>query len=182
MWFREEQLASRPHHALIGRAWLAVPSCRIYTRGYPSSSSRLEESCTSRPWTATTRVMWSIPFSRILWLGLRSDGSSTVVQVGGALGLFLVVLGAMWLRILLWGRTSYGTMETAVVLFLVGGGVLCSVAYRSAYRMGGGGQWHAVGCRVLRRANTPPKWRVEDTSYVGGFTTVDGEGGLNKKM
>ena len=90
--------------------------------------------------------------------------------------LFLVVLGAMWLRI--WGRT-YGTMETAVV-FLVGG-VLGSMAYHSAYRMGGGRRWHAVWCRLLRWANTPPKWGVEDT-YAGGFTTVDCEGGLNKKM
>lgn len=126
-------------------------------------------------------LMWSIPVSRLAGVALGRElggKSSTIAQVEGALGLFLVVLGAMWLMI--WGKTSYDTMATTVV-FLVGGGVLCSVAYHSAYRMGGGRRWHAVWCRVLRWANTPPEWRVEDT-YVGGFTKVDGEGSSNKKM
>jgi hypothetical protein len=112
--------------------------------------------------------------------------SPTVVQIEGILGLFLVLLGAMWL--VMWGET-YGAIETAASF--LAGAVACSLAYRSSYRVGGGGggrRWRAVWCRIARWANTPPEWRVEDT-YVGGFVPprVDGHGsgaceGRSKKL
>ena len=104
----------------------------------PAQTMLMDEDSDSRNRAHLVRgllLVWSIPFSRIagVALGRELGKSSKVLQVGGALGLFLVLLEAIWLRI--WGRTD-GTMETAVV-FLVGG-VLGSMAYHSAYRMGGG--------------------------------------------
>jgi hypothetical protein len=121
--------------------------------------------------------MWSIPFSRIAGVSLQRElgESSTIVQIEGTLGLFLILLGAMWLVI--WGESSYGTIETTIV-FLVGY-VMCTLVYRSAYKMGGRQWWFAVCCRILRWANMPPEWRVEDT-HVGGFNRIGG--GDSKKL
>jgi hypothetical protein len=82
--------------------------------------------------------MWSIPFSRIAGVSLQRElgESSTIVQIEGTLGLFLILLGAMWLVI--WDESSYSTIETTIV-FLVGC-VMCTLAYQSAYRMEGGRQ------------------------------------------
>jgi 4-hydroxybenzoate polyprenyltransferase len=79
------------------------------------------------------------PFSRIAEVALRRElgESSTILQIEGTLGLFLIVLGVMWLVIL--GESSYGTIEMTIV-FLVGC-VMCTLAYQSAYRVGGGRHW-----------------------------------------
>ena len=155
----------------------------VHAGGRSSSQMLIDEDSDSRNRANIFRgllFVWSIPFSRLAGVALRREfgESSAIVQIEGTVGLFLIVLGAMWLTI--WRNSSYGTIETTIV-FLVGG-VLYTFAYQSAYRMGGGRRWRAVWCRVLRWANTPPEWRVEDT-HVGGFSRIDGgDGGTSKKL
>lgn len=156
----------------------------VHAGGRSSSQMLIDEDSDSRNRANIFRgilFVWSIPFSRLAGVALRREmgESSTIVQIEGTLGLFLTVLGAMWLVI--WRhQSSYGTVETSIV-FLVGG-VFYTVAYQSAYRIGGGRRWRAVWCRVLRWANTPPEWRVEDT-HIGGFSRLDGgDGGTSKKL
>lgn len=155
----------------------------VHAGGRSSSQMLIDEDSDSRNRANIFRgvlFVWSVPFSRLAGVALRREfgESSAIVQIVGTVGLFLTVLGAMWLMI--WRNSSYGTIETTIV-FLVGG-VLYTFAYQSAYRLGGGRRWRAVWCRVLRWANTPPEWRVEDT-HVGGFSRVDGgDGGTSKKL
>lgn len=123
-------------------------------------------------------LLWSIPASRLggVAFGREMGLSSISTQAAGALGLYLTLLGGMWLSI--WGK-SYGPIESTFA-FLVGL-FACYHAHRSSYVMGGGGgrRWHAVWCRIARWANAPPEWRVEDT-YVGGFDAPASGGGDGK--
>ncbi|KAL3802138.1 hypothetical protein ACHAW5_000223 [Stephanodiscus triporus] len=121
-------------------------------------------------------LLWSIPASRLggVACGRELGESSAIAQVGGALGLFLVLMGSTWFSIWGGGTRSDGAVETTAVF--VAGVIACCLSLRSAYRRGGGRRWRAVWCRVAKWANTPPEWRVEDT-YVGGFKRSDGGSG-----
>jgi len=126
--------------------------------------------------------LWSIPASRLAGVALERElgESSFATQVEGVFGLFLVLLGAVWL--LVWGET-FGAMETTLVFFT--GAVFGYLALKSAVRRGAGRRWHGVVCRVAKWANAPPEWRVED-SYVPapptGNTLGGGHGGTRSKM
>jgi len=161
----------------------------VHTGRKSARTMLLDEDADSRNRAHVARallLLWSVPASRLggVACGVELGMSPTIAQVEGALGLFLVLLGAMWLAI--WGGT-YGAVETTVSF--LAGAVACCLAYRSSYRVSGGGgrRWRAVWCRIARWANAPPEWRVEDT-YVGGFSPrVDGNGsgageGRSKKL
>ena len=66
----------------------------------------------------------------------------------------------MWL--IVWGET-FGAKETAILFFC--GGTFGYLALKLAVRSGGGSAVRRVYCRILKWANAPPEWRVED-SYV----------------
>ena len=105
-------------------------------------------------------LLWSIPASRLagLSLGREMSDSSAVVQAEGVLGLFLTLLSAIWLVI--WNE-SMGSRETAMAFVL--GATFTYLALKSASKSSRGGRANAVWCRVLRWANAPPEWRVEDS-------------------
>ena len=107
-------------------------------------------------------LLWSIPASRLvgLSLGREMSDSSAVVQAEGVLGLFLTLLSATWLVI--WNE-SMGSRETALAFAM--GATFTYLALKSASKSSRGGRANAVWCRVLRWANAPPEWRVED-SYI----------------
>lgn len=104
--------------------------------------------------------LWSIPTSRLLGVAFERElgESSFLVQTEGVLGLFFAMMGAIWLVI--WGET-YGAKETTLLFFI--GGTLGCLAAKSAVRKGTGRAWHSVYCRILKWANAPPDWRVEDS-------------------
>ena len=122
-------------------------------------------------------LAWSLPASRLMGvsLGREMSASSLAVQTMGVLGIFATLLGGVWVCI--WG-TSFESAGVGggrdTVLLLVMGGYFVYLAFRSSVRRGIGRRWHAVWCRILGWANTPPEWRVEDT-YV-----VQSSGGENK--
>eukprot|EP00585_Thalassiosira_rotula_P012952 CAMPEP_0196131630 /NCGR_PEP_ID=MMETSP0910-20130528/1553_1 /TAXON_ID=49265 /ORGANISM="Thalassiosira rotula, Strain GSO102" /LENGTH=576 /DNA_ID=CAMNT_0041391113 /DNA_START=116 /DNA_END=1846 /DNA_ORIENTATION=+ len=126
--------------------------------------------------------LWSIPASRLAGVALERElsESSFATQVEGVFGLFLALLGAVWL--LVWGET-FGAMETTLVFFT--GAVFGYLALKSAVRKGAGRRWHGVWCRVAKWANAPPEWRVED-SYVPapptGNKLGEGDDGARSKM
>mmetsp|Transcript_9464 Transcript_9464/g.16463 ORF Transcript_9464/g.16463 Transcript_9464/m.16463 type:complete len:574 (-) Transcript_9464:117-1838(-) len=131
--------------------------------------------------------LWSVPASRLLGVGCGCElgESSFTSQLEGSLGMFLTLLGTIWLVV--WGSgsiggssggtESYGMLETSMIFFL--GGVLGWMAHKSAVRKAGGGSWNAIWCRVAKWANVPPEWRVED-SYVPPPVKV--EGGARSKL
>jgi len=106
--------------------------------------------------------LWSIPASRMCGLafGRELGESSFTIQTEGVIGLFLTLLSTMWL--IVWGET-FGAKETAILFFC--GGTFGYLALKSAVRSGGGLAVRRVYCRILKWANAPPEWRVED-SYV----------------
>jgi len=105
-------------------------------------------------------LLWSIPASRLagLSLGREMSDSSAVVQTEGVLGLFLTLLSATWLAI--WNEST-GSRETAMAFVM--GATFTYLALKSASKSSRGGRANAVWCRVLRWANAPPEWRVEDS-------------------
>eukprot|EP00584_Thalassiosira_punctigera_P014797 CAMPEP_0172553576 /NCGR_PEP_ID=MMETSP1067-20121228/51286_1 /TAXON_ID=265564 ORGANISM="Thalassiosira punctigera, Strain Tpunct2005C2" /NCGR_SAMPLE_ID=MMETSP1067 /ASSEMBLY_ACC=CAM_ASM_000444 /LENGTH=562 /DNA_ID=CAMNT_0013341787 /DNA_START=41 /DNA_END=1729 /DNA_ORIENTATION=+ len=127
--------------------------------------------------------LWSIPASRLAGVAFERElgESSFLIQTEGTLGLFCALLGAVWLVV--WGET-FGAIETAMVFFLAAASGF--LAYKSAARKGSGRRWNAVWCRVLKWANAPPEWRVED-SYVpapagGGGHKLGGSYGAGSKL
>ena len=110
-------------------------------------------------------VLWSIPASRLLGVafGRELGDSSFLVQLEGVIGLFFALLGAIWITV--WAET-YGAKETTMLFFM--GGTLGFLACKSALRSASSRRWYAVYCRVLKWANTPPDWRVEDSYAIPG--------------
>ena len=103
-------------------------------------------------------LLWSVPASRLggVACGVELGMSPTVVQIEGMLGLFLVLLGAMWLAI--WGET-YGAIETAASF--LAGAVACYLAYRSSYRVGAdGGERSGAGSRGGPTPRPSGGWRI----------------------
>jgi len=109
-------------------------------------------------------LLWSIPASRLLGVGLgREIGESTLsTQIMGTLGLFATLLSGMWFVV--WGNDAVGSRDT-LLLFVAGGYFTIFALLSSVKRRGRGRLWNAVWCRIGRWANVPPEWRVED-SYI----------------
>eukprot|EP00956_Cyclotella_meneghiniana_P004627 scaffold5710_cov47-Cyclotella_meneghiniana.AAC.1 len=82
-------------------------------------------------------LLWSIPASRLLGVGLgREIGESTLsTQIMGTLGLFATLLSGMWFVV--WGNDAVGSRDT-LLLFVAGGYFTIFALLSSVKRRGRG--------------------------------------------